>query len=186
MICLSNEREKNRKAEYFWTLGGKTVILLFQMPQIPARMSIISGISPKPDDLEREKWAFQETHLYRYHRNKQRRMEHMATEEQSLESLVTTFLADLAHANHSPHTCRAYATDLTQLCVFHQGLIQTITADVLRTFFEMHSHLRPATRARKQATVACYLHAPPASACARNGTHQWWGEFADHSREIGA
>src|SRR3989440_11005566 len=84
-------------------------------------------------------------------------MERMATEEQSLASLVTTFLADLAHANHSPQTCRAYATDLTQFCVFHQGLIQTITADVLRTFFEMHSHLRPATRARKQAAVARFL-----------------------------
>ncbi|HEY6407019.1 MAG TPA: tyrosine-type recombinase/integrase [Ktedonobacteraceae bacterium] len=84
-------------------------------------------------------------------------MKHTSTEEQSLESLVATFLADLAHANHSPHTCRAYATDLTQLCAFHQGPIQTITADVLRTFFEMHSHLRPATRARKQAAVARLL-----------------------------
>src|SRR5260370_24466691 len=84
-------------------------------------------------------------------------MEHASTEEQSLESLVITFLADLAHANHSPHTCRAYATDLTQLCAFHQGPIQTISADVLRTFFEMHSHLRPATRARKQAAVSRFL-----------------------------
>src|SRR5216683_137119 len=84
-------------------------------------------------------------------------MGHIATEEQSLQSLVTTFLADLAHANHSPHTCRAYATDLTQLCAFHQGPIQTITADVLRAFFERHAHLRPATRARKQAAVARFL-----------------------------
>src|SRR5260370_19923898 len=84
-------------------------------------------------------------------------MEHASTEEQSLESLVITFLADLAHANHSPHTCRAYATDLTQLCAFHQGPIQTITADVLRAFFELHAHLRPATRARKQAAVARFL-----------------------------
>src|SRR2546428_11778485 len=84
-------------------------------------------------------------------------MGHTSNEEQSLKSLVTTFLADLAHANHSPHTCRAYATDLTQLCAFHQGPIQSITADVLRTFFEMHAHLRPATRARKQAAVARFL-----------------------------
>src|SRR5260370_19350867 len=84
-------------------------------------------------------------------------MGHIATEEQSLQSLVTTFLADLAHANHSPHTCRAYATDLTQLCAFNQGPIQTITADVLRAFFERHAHLRPATRARKQAAVARFL-----------------------------
>src|SRR5260221_13143660 len=84
-------------------------------------------------------------------------MGHTATEEQSLQSLVTLFLADLAHANHSPHTCRAYATDLAQLCAFHQGPIQTITADVLRTFFERHAHLRPATRARKQAAVPAFL-----------------------------
>src|SRR6266853_2687964 len=84
-------------------------------------------------------------------------MGHTSTEEQTLQSLVTTFLADLAHANHSLHTRRAYATDLALLCAFHQGPIQTITADVLRAFFELHVHLRPATRARKQAAVARFL-----------------------------
>jgi len=127
------------------------------MPQIPARIIIISGLSPKWDDLEREESAFQETPVYHYHRNKQNKMGHTSTEEQSLKSLVTTFLADLAHANHSPHTCRAYATDLIQLCAFHQGSIQTVTADVLRAFFEIHVQLRPATRARKQAAVARFL-----------------------------
>src|SRR5712692_2026108 len=120
-------------------------------------MIIISGISPKSDDLERENLAFQETRLYRYHRNTQKWMERMATGEQSLEILVPTFLADLAHANHSPQTCRAYATDLAQLCAFHQEPVQTITAEVLRNFFAMHVHLRPATRARKQAAVARFL-----------------------------
>src|SRR6266704_247654 len=84
-------------------------------------------------------------------------MEHTSTEEQSLESLVTIFLADLAHANHAPQTCRAYVADLTQLCAFHQGPIQTITADVLRAFIERPAHLRPATRTRKQAVVARFL-----------------------------
>ena len=84
-------------------------------------------------------------------------MESMATEEHSLEIQVATFLADLAHSNHSPQTRRAYASDLAQLCAFHQGPIQTITAGVLRKFFEMHTHLRPATRARKQAAVARFL-----------------------------
>ena len=51
-------------------------------------------------------------------------MEHTSTEEQSLESLVAIFLADLAHTNHSPQTCRAYATDLAQLCAFYQGSVQ--------------------------------------------------------------
>ena len=81
----------------------------------------------------------------------------MATEEEPLEILVATFLADLAHANHSPQTRRAYASDLAQLCAFHQGSIQTVTVEVLRKFFEMHAHLRPATRARKQAAVARFL-----------------------------
>ena len=84
-------------------------------------------------------------------------MERTSTDEQSLQSLVATFLANLAHSNHSAHTCRAYATDLSQLCVFHQGPIQTITAEVLRAFFERHAHLRPATRARKQAVAARFL-----------------------------
>ena len=84
-------------------------------------------------------------------------MESVATEERSLEMQVSTFLADLAHSNHSPQTLRAYASDLAQLCAFHQGPIQTITSEVLRKFFERHAHLRPATRARKQAVVARFL-----------------------------
>jgi hypothetical protein len=35
-----------------------------------------------------------------YHRNTENTMEYMATEEQSLRSLVALFLSDLAHANH--------------------------------------------------------------------------------------
>jgi integrase/recombinase XerD len=84
-------------------------------------------------------------------------MEHIVAEEQSLESLVALFLANMAHTNHSPQTLRAYATDLAQLCAFHQRSVQTVTAEVLRTFFGTHAHLRPATRARKQAAVARFL-----------------------------
>lgn len=84
-------------------------------------------------------------------------MESIATEEPSSEIQVATFLADLAHANHAARLRRAYASDLAQLCAFHQGPIQTITADVLRAFFERHAHLRPATRARTQAAVARFL-----------------------------
>ncbi len=82
---------------------------------------------------------------------------HMATEEQSLESLAAVFIADLAHTNHSPQTLRAYAADLAQLCAFHQGPVNMVTAEVLRVFFGRHAHLRPATRARKQAAVARFL-----------------------------
>ena len=127
------------------------------MQQNPARIIIITGLPPKSDDLERKESAFRETPIYRYHRNKHKPVEHALTEEQSLESLVALFLAGLAHANHSPHTCRAYATDLAQLCAFHQGPVQTITLEVLRTFFGIHARLRPASRARKQAAVARFL-----------------------------
>jgi hypothetical protein len=130
--------------------------LLYLLAQNPARIIIITGIAPKTDDLERENLAFQKSNLYQHHRKKQKRMGY-TTEEQSLKSLVATFLADLAHANHSPQTYRFCATDLTQLCALHHGPILAITADVLRMFFERHVHLRPATRARKQAAVAGFL-----------------------------
>jgi len=84
-------------------------------------------------------------------------MEHTMMKEQPLDELVTAFLTDLAHANRSPRTRYAYATDLAQLCAFYQGPMQAITAEVLRTFFSTHFHLSPATRARKQAAVARFL-----------------------------
>jgi len=73
-------------------------------------MIIISGLSPKLGGFEHEESAFRETLVYHYHRKKHKQMEH-TIEEQSLKSLIPLFLADLAHANQSPHTCSAYATD---------------------------------------------------------------------------
>ncbi len=84
-------------------------------------------------------------------------MKNSMMREQTLDDLVVVFLTDLAHANRSPHTHHAYAADLAQLCAFHQGPVQAITVGVLRTFFRMHLHLSPATRARKQAAVARFL-----------------------------
>jgi integrase/recombinase XerD len=77
--------------------------------------------------------------------------------EQPLDALVMTFLSDLAHANRSPHTRHAYATDLAQLCAFSHGSVSAMTAEVLRSFFRTHLHLSPATRARKQAAMARFL-----------------------------
>src|SRR3989440_956165 len=77
--------------------------------------------------------------------------------EQPLEKLVAAFLTDLAHANRTPHTRYAYATDLAQLCAFYHGPVNALTAEVLRDFFRTHLHLSPATRARKQAAVARFL-----------------------------
>jgi hypothetical protein len=58
--------------------------------------------------------------IHRYHRNHEQGV--MAVPEQNdcdwLSPLVTDFLAELTHANHSRHTCRAYATDLAQFSAF--------------------------------------------------------------------
>ena len=62
-------------------------------------------------------------------------------EEQSLESLVALFLAALAHANHSPQTRRAYATDLAKFCVFYQESVQTITTEMLACRTRHSQHL---------------------------------------------
>ena len=74
-----------------------------------------------------------------------------------LSSLMTDFLAELAHANRSRHTCRAYATDLAQFSAFYRGPVGGITAEVIRGFEATLERLRPASRARKQAALASFL-----------------------------
>ena len=71
--------------------------------------------------------------------------------------LVTDFLAELAHANRSRHTCRAYATDLAQFSAFYRGPVGGITAEVIRGFGATLERLGPASRARKQAALASFL-----------------------------
>ena len=80
-----------------------------------------------------------------------------AGEDRSFASLVTAFLAELAHANRSPHTRRAYAADLAGFCSFYRGATADITPEVLRAFFATLTHLSPATRARRQAALASFL-----------------------------
>ncbi len=84
-------------------------------------------------------------------------MGQMKMREQPLDKLVASFLTDLTHADRSFHTRHAYGTDLAQLCAFYRGPVQAITAETLRNFFRTHLHLRPASRARKQAAVARFL-----------------------------
>jgi len=66
-----------------------------------------------------------------------------------LSPLVTDFLAELAHANRSRYTCRAYATDLAQFSAFYQDPVGSITAEVIRGFGARLERLGPASRARK-------------------------------------
>jgi integrase/recombinase XerD len=74
-----------------------------------------------------------------------------------LQQLIEAFLRELQIANRSEHTLRAYRTDLQQLARFHPGPITRLDADMLRTFFDHYAHLKAATRARKQASVASFL-----------------------------
>jgi hypothetical protein len=61
--------------------------------------------------------------IHRYHRNHGEGIMAAPTQNNSdpLSSLTTDFLAELAHANRSRHTCRAYATDLAQFAAFYRG-----------------------------------------------------------------
>jgi integrase/recombinase XerD len=97
--------------------------------------------------------------VHRYHRNHGEGV--MAVPEQNdsglLSPLVTDFLTELAHANRSRHTGRAYATDLAQFSAFYRGPVGGITADVIRSFGATLERLRPASRARKQSALASFL-----------------------------
>ena len=81
----------------------------------------------------------------------------MTKPQDSLESWITDFLTDLKNANRSPHTRRAYASDLYRLAAFYEGSPIAISVDDLREFLDTFSHLKPATRARKQAALNSFF-----------------------------
>lgn len=70
---------------------------------------------------------------------------------------IADFLADLAQADRSPHTRRAYAGDLAHFRARYGGALGDIDAAALRDYFGGLAHLSPATRARKQAALASFL-----------------------------
>jgi integrase/recombinase XerD len=74
-----------------------------------------------------------------------------------LVEVITAFLTDLANAQKSVHTQRAYAMELRRLAAFHAGPLKTVTPEVLRTFFASQSHLRPASAARMQAALTRFF-----------------------------
>src|SRR3954471_6810280 len=97
--------------------------------------------------------------IHRYHRNHVAGAQTVPESNDSspLSPLVGDFLAELAHANRSRHTCRAYATDLAQFSAFYRGPAGGITAEVIRGFGATLERLGPASRARKQAALASFL-----------------------------
>lgn len=80
-----------------------------------------------------------------------------STAPPSLQLWIDAFLADLKNANRSPHTCRAYALDLKRLAAFYQDAPEAITVAHLRAFLETFAHLKPASRARKQAALNSFF-----------------------------
>lgn len=74
-----------------------------------------------------------------------------------LETWVEAFLADLKRANYSSHTLRAYAGDLRRFAASYAGAPEAITVEDLRSFLASFAHLKPATRARKQAALNSFF-----------------------------
>ncbi|MDQ2806409.1 MAG: tyrosine-type recombinase/integrase, partial [Chloroflexota bacterium] len=67
------------------------------------------------------------------------------------------FLLDLAQAQRSLHTRRAYASDLAQFAATSPGPLTGITPTLLRAFFLTLETRQPTTRARQQATLASFF-----------------------------
>ena len=84
-------------------------------------------------------------------------VEYPRAKANELEQAAREFLAELEHANRSPHTRRAYAADLASFRAHYDGPLSGITADTLRGYFTTISGSAPATRARKQAALASFL-----------------------------
>ncbi len=80
------------------------------------------------------------------------------TDDRPLDAVVAEFLAGLTHANRSVYTRRAYGADLARFCAFSHGTLATLSAETLRAYFATLVHLSPASRARKQASLASFLH----------------------------
>jgi len=72
-------------------------------------------------------------------------------------TIVEDFLTDLARAGKSPHTVRAYRSDLRDFGRFFTGPIERITAGVLRAYLGGLTDKAPATRARREAALAALL-----------------------------
>ncbi len=84
-------------------------------------------------------------------------LQHPKASECSLEAAIGAFLGDLEHSNRSAHTRRAYASDLAAFHRYYTGALDSVTPDTLRGYFSTLSGLSPATRARKQASLASFL-----------------------------
>jgi len=69
---------------------------------------------------------------------------------------IDDFLTDLANANKSRQTVRAYRGDLIAFAAYHDGEIGELTAVPIRAFLADIAASSPATRKRKRAAVASF------------------------------
>lgn len=79
------------------------------------------------------------------------------SDDLSLAELIDAYLAELEHAGRSPHTLRAYRSELARLAAFHTGPVYELDVDALRAFLATRGKLSPASRARTQATLSSFL-----------------------------
>ena len=73
------------------------------------------------------------------------------------QTALQHFLRDLKNANKSSQTIRAYRSDLIAFIAHCPDDLAQVDVSYLRSFFAQWDHLKPATRARKQSSVASFL-----------------------------
>lgn len=81
-----------------------------------------------------------------------------ASPSTQLADMVQDYLRDLARRGKSPNTIRAYRSDLDAFTRYYTGEPAAVTADVLRVFLAGLDGLAPATRARREASLAAFLN----------------------------
>jgi integrase len=74
-----------------------------------------------------------------------------------IDTTIATFLADLRRAGRSPHTLRAYTTELAHLAACHDGPVASISVDTLRMALARRDERSPASRARTMAALNSFL-----------------------------
>ncbi|MEI8165556.1 MAG: tyrosine-type recombinase/integrase [Chloroflexales bacterium] len=74
-----------------------------------------------------------------------------------LPDAISRFLSDLQRAECSPHTTRAYRTELNHLIACHPGPVGAISVDVVRAALARRDGRSPASRARTMAALNSFL-----------------------------
>lgn len=74
-----------------------------------------------------------------------------------LPEAIAHFLADLQRAECSPHTTRAYRTELNHLVACHSGPVAAISVDTVRAALARREGRSPASRARTMAALNSFL-----------------------------